>query len=256
MEAIGVVSNGLQLVAGFLRSKFSTHVAPKILGAEAIETMKPQLDQIQTSINDLVMKDQKVAQDLFDDAVSSMRIKFRGVSSNMDESLKYHSDRIENDLKSAQEKALAANHSGLKTKEKLDSFKWIIVTEMLRVLNEETSKGTLEYADMKKMETVVAVAREKCFKYLKKANEIAEITNFVASKIPIDGFEASWKLWSADLTEQLCQLLHMNLQTREFFRVMEDKYVSAATEQVEGCQIGTEMAVICQKPSRAVCISL
>ena len=170
-----------------------------------------------------------------------MRIKFQGVSASDPESLKHHTDHIENNLKSAQEKASTANHSGHKTMQKLDSLKWIIVTEMLRVLNETTSKAKLEPTDMKRMETVVKVGREKCFKYLQKANEIETITDFVASKIKVEGYQASRKFnfMSTDGTAQLCQLIHVDLQAEEFFRMMEEKYVTASTNEVEECRSQT-----------------
>ena len=166
-QLIKYVPKGLSYVVGIVKSKVVKPLAIHLYEKEVAEFIKPQLEQIQSALNDMKVKDHKVARDLFEDVFTSMSVKFHGYSSCPPQVLKDHSDRIEKDLSRAQEKAIEANHSGLSTAEQLTSFKWIIITEMLRVLNDATSKKTLEYDDTKRIENMLAVAREKCFKYLR-----------------------------------------------------------------------------------------
>ena len=228
-QLIKYVPKGLSYVVGIVKSKVVKPLAIHLYEKEVAEFIKPQLEQIQSALNDMKVKDHKVAQDLFEDVFTSMSVKFHGYSSCPPQVLKDHSDRIEKDLSRAQEKAIEANHSGLSTAEQLTSFKWIIITEMLRVLNDATSKKTLDYDDTKRIENMLAVAREKCFKYLKKANELQALKDFILTKIPVEGYAGVWKLKVTDRTEMIRDLLFLNLQLKDFFHYMHVTYLTAAT---------------------------
>ena len=70
----------------------------------------------------------------------------------------------------------------------LDSFKWILTTELLGVMNEATASSVVntEWINVKLIE-----AWRKCNKYLQEANDLEEITDFIASKVKIKGYKGT-----------------------------------------------------------------
>ena len=103
---------GLKFIVNILRSQFAERIAPRFLEERVVDSIKPQLDQIKSSINDLKMKDHKVAQKQFQDVLMSFSLKIQLFSSSSDDDLRRHSDKIEAELVRAQERAIEANHSG------------------------------------------------------------------------------------------------------------------------------------------------
>ena len=223
IELVDYVADGLGVVSGIADTKLIPKLAQHFVDKEIAHGLMSHIHLIKSALDNLKSKDQKVARDMFDDGLDCMKTKFHGFSSCPAESIKNLSDRIEKDLARAQDKALEANHSGLSTEEQLDSFKWIIVSEMLRVLNDATSKKDICQDDVKRIENIMIVAQRKCYKYLKRANELEGIKEFVLSKISVEGYERNWKLQLNDRTAQVRELLLLNILSREFFRCMQVK---------------------------------
>ena len=215
-----------------LISHLCTGAAPYILSRELANKIEPQLSKIQSAIKDLKIKNLNVAKRLFENALLELGQKFEEYASTSADLLKDHSEIIKEKLTKAQDSALEANHAGLSTKDRLTTFKWILATELLGVLNEATSKSKSKLGpqDMEWIQKRLRHARQFCNKYLNEANQIVEITDFIALKITADG----GKIWASNQTEAVCQLLTLNLQISAFFCFMEHTYGVASARDGAG----------------------
>ena len=213
---------GLKFVVNVLRSKIpTTSYAEMFLDEKIIEAIKPQLDRIQNALNDLKMKDLKIARDQFDDALRSLRQKLERLASTSEENLKHRSDQIEKELYDAQQSAIGASNSELKCEETITAIKCIVATEMLRVLNVATSSKNIGASHQSLLCDKISEASEKCNKYLNRANELKEITDYIVSKVEIEGYPKSYKFFLSDKSSLVYGLIEMNLHVRGFFYYME-----------------------------------
>ena len=222
-----LIKGGFFIVAKLLHSKIAEAVrANHVVDNQTVELIMPQLDKIQNAVHELKLKDHRVALDKYIDALQALRQKFNNFFTYSEINFKRHSKEIKVALAEAQKSALeAANHSGLKTQEYLDSYKWILATELLGVLNEMTFKhwSKINANDLAWLQTKLSQARAKCSRYLEKLNENREIADFIASKITVEGYKKKSKLQfnRKDRTEQVIECLQLNADVAKFFHVMK-----------------------------------
>ena len=144
--------------------------------------------------------------------------------------LRRDSDRIATALSQTQNSALAALHSQCKAKEQLVDYKWILATEMLTVLNEASAKHIFQESDLRWICRRMKESKQKCFDYLKRANEMGEIVDFIATKIKVVGYPSKWMV--SNKMDLAAELLNINLQVVNFFYFMEKNLCSDDTKML------------------------
>ena len=153
-----VVQPTLEIVAGILHSDLATLTPPKIEDAGAVDAIFDALqDDILNGVERLQLRDAALAKDELRGVLRRMREKFRRLSPDAgaaQDELDVFNAKIRAGLESAQWAAKrggvggaaaapnalsAASKKPLAGDERLDTLKWILALELLKILNVLTS---------------------------------------------------------------------------------------------------------------------
>jgi len=256
-----VVQPTLELVAGILHSDFATLVPQKIEDGGAVDGIFEALrDDILGGVERLALKDAAIAKDELKGFLSRMQQKFQCLRPSSDggasqSELDAYNAKIRAGLESAQWAAkrggvgggggaggtVASSSSGVSKKplagdERLDTLKWIVSLELLKILNLLTSwnstidlneSNSFTFFSKQKMEIVtkdLKASQKDCVKYLQEMNEeIVEVAKFLASKLDDVGVAPKKPVFkfTIDKKKLAIEVLNVNFLVNQFFRMLK-----------------------------------
>lgn len=250
----------MELVAGILHSDFSTLESPKIEDRSAVDQVFEHLqDDILGGIERLQLRDAALAKDELRGVLRRMRDKFQRLSPDAgaaQDELDAFNAKIRAGLESAQWAAKrggvgcsgasapkAASGAGAATNkkpmagdERLDTLKWILALELLKILNMLTSwnstidlneSNSFTFFPKQKLEIVtkeLRLSQKDCVRYLQEINdEVVEVAKFLASKLDDVGVAPKKPLlkFSVDKKKMSIEVLNVNFLVNQFFRLLK-----------------------------------
>jgi hypothetical protein len=117
----------------------------------------------------------------------------------------------------------------------------------MRVLNAMTEKEELNADEAERVKMKFTTAHEVCNAYLRELNALPSITEFIASKITVEGYKSPFKLMSNDRYHDINEVININVQVNNFVSFMKANYGMAIMDAQENSRpsTSTELEVLC-----------